>query len=139
MSYYIDPEREQFEVFKGLPRDTPIMMINFLRFRDKAAYEDVREATGAEAYSAYGRESGPIFRRVGGEIVWRGKPEVVLIGPGDEHWDLVFVAQYPTAGAFLEMVTDPDYRIAVKHRQAAVLDSRLIRVSKIDEGKGFAA
>ena len=138
MSYHVDPEREQFEAFKKLPRDTPIMMLNFLRFRDKAAYEDDRQDTGAEAYAAYGRESGPIFRRVGGEIIWRGQPELMLIGPKDKRWDLIFVARYPTAGAFLEMVTDPDYRQAVRHRQAAVLDSRLIRTAEAGEGGGFA-
>lgn len=138
MSNCVDPERAQFEAFKKLPRDMPILMLNLLRFRDRADYEDDREATGAEAYAAYGRQSGPIFDRVGGRIVWRGTPETVLIGPQDERWDLIFVARYPTAGAFLEMVTDPDYQIAVKHRQAAVLDSRLIRLAESDEGSGFA-
>ena len=138
MSPHIDPERDQFEVFKRLPRDKPVMMLNLLRFREKAAYEDGQEATGAEAYAAYGRESGPVFRRVGGEIIWRGKPEGTLIGPSDEYWDLIFVARYPSAGAFLEMVTDPVYRVAVKHRQAAIADSRLIRASDAAEGEGFA-
>jgi len=137
MTGYIDPERDQFDAFKDLPRDQPVLMLNFLRFRDKAAYPDGREATGAEAYAAYGRDSGPIFRRVGGEIVWRAKPELMVIGPSDKQWDLVFVARYPTAGAFLEMVTDPDYQKAVKHRQAAVADSRLIRMSEANEGEGF--
>lgn len=139
MSSHIDPERDQFEAFKRLPRDQPIMMLNLLRLRDMAAYEDGREVTGAEAYAAYGRESAPIFKRVGGEIIWRGRPELMVIGPKDTHWDLIFVARYPTAGAFLEMVTDPDYGKAVKHRQAAVLDSRLIRTAETDEGEGFAA
>lgn len=138
MTGYVDPEREQFETFKTLPRDMPIMMLNMLRFRDKARYEDGRDVSGAEAYAAYGKESGPIFSRVGGEIIWRGTPENTLIGPKDERWDLVFIARYPTAGAFLEMVTDPDYRIAVKHRQAAVLDSRLIRTTETGAGSGFA-
>ena len=138
MANYVDPEREQFEAFKALPRDEPVMMLNLLRFRDRAVYEDGREASGAEAYAAYGRESEPVFRRVGGEIIWRGKPEVMLIGPPDKQWDMIFVARYPTAGAFLEMVTDPDYRVAVKHRQAAVLDSRLIRTSDAGMGEGFA-
>ena len=137
MTGYIDPERDQFEAFKILPRDQPILMLNFLRFREKAAYPDGREATGAEAYAAYGRDSAPIFRRVGGEIVWRAQPELMLIGPPDKQWDLIFVARYPSAGAFLEMVTDPDYREAVKHRQAAVADSRLIRMSEAPEGEGF--
>ena len=139
MSNYLDPERDRFEAFKALPRDEPIMMLNLLRFRAKATYADGRDVTGAEAYAAYGRESAPVFQRVGGEIIWRGRPEVMLIGPGDERWDLAFIARYPTAGAFLEMVTDPQYREAVKHRQAAVLDSRLIRHAVADTGQGFAA
>ena len=138
MPNYIDPERDQFDAFKALPRDEPIMMLNLLLFREQAAYEDGRAATGAEAYAAYGRESGPVFRRVGGEIVWRGRPELMLIGPKDKRWDMIFVARYPTAAAFLEMVTDPDYRIAVKHRQAAVEDSRLIRTAESGEGGGFS-
>jgi uncharacterized protein (DUF1330 family) len=137
MTGYIDPERDQFEAFKNLPRDQPILMLNFLRFREKAVYPDGRADSGAEAYAAYGRDSGPIFRRVGGEIVWRAQPELMLIGPPDKQWDLIFVARYPSAGAFLEMVTDPDYREAVKHRQAAVADSRLIRMSEAPEGEGF--
>ena len=139
MPGYIDPERDQFEAFKALPRDEPVMMLNLVKYRDKAQYEDGRDATGAEAYAAYGRESSPVFERVGGEIIWRGKPEVMLIGPFEKQWDEIFVARYPTAGAFLEMVTDPVYREAVKHRQAAVEDSRLIRTAEVPLGGGFAS
>ena len=138
MTGHIDPEREQFEAFKALPRAKPIMMLNLLRFRVRAAYPDGRDVTGRQAYEAYGRASATVFQRVGGEIVWRGSPEVMLIGPQDEQWDLAFIARYPTAAAFLEMVTDPQYREAVKHRQAAVLDSRLLRTVEIATGQGFA-
>jgi hypothetical protein len=62
----------------------------------------------------------------------------MLIGPKEKQWDLAFVARYPMAGAFLEMVTDPRYREAVRHRQAAVLDSRLIRIAESEAGQGFA-
>ncbi len=139
MSNYVDPERDQFEAFKALPRDKPVMMLNMLLFRDKAEYEDGREATGAEAYAAYGEASAPVFKRVGGEIIWRGVPEVMLIGPFEKHWDLMFIARYPTAAAFLEMVTDPEYQQAVKHRQAAVRDSRLIRTREAEQGVGFGS
>lgn len=138
MTHHVDPERSQFDAFKALPRDEPVQMLNLVRFREKAKYSDGRELSGADAYALYGKESSPVFRRVGGEIIWRGNPQVTLIGPTDEHWDLAFVARYPTAGAFLEMVTDPVYREAVKHRQAAVLDSRLVRTAIVPEGEGFA-
>ena len=134
---HIDPEREQFDAFKNLPRDTPINMINIIRLRETAAYEDGTTATGAEAYATYGKTSGPIFKRVGGTIIWRGAPRLVLIGPSDEHWDIAFIARYPNAGAFMEMVTDPEYRKAVKHRQAGVADSRLIRCEELGGSKEF--
>ena len=138
MTGHIDPERAQFEAFKALPRDTPINMLNLVRVREKAAYPDGRDATGHQAYAAYGHNSRPVFDKVGGSILWRGSFETVLIGPSTEHWDYAFVARYPNAGAFLAMVTDPVYQEAVKHRQAAVLDSRLIRMGEISGGSGFA-
>ncbi|MDE4302894.1 DUF1330 domain-containing protein [Phaeobacter gallaeciensis] len=142
MSHYIDPDRAQFEAFKGLDRDQPIEMLNLVKFRDTAAYpEDHALATsgltGAEAYKNYGRETAPIIARLGAGIVWRGNWQATLIGPGDEVWDEMFIARYPTAHAFLEMVTDPDYRKAVVHRQAAVETSRLIRTSPAKGGASF--
>ncbi len=129
---FVDPSRENFDAFKALPRDTVIHMLNLLRFRDRAEYPaDHANAgkglSGREAYAEYGRTSGAVFARVGGSVVWRGKMEVMVIGPMDKQWDLAFIARYPDAGAFMEMVTDPDYKVAVINRQAAVLTSRLIR------------
>jgi uncharacterized protein (DUF1330 family) len=125
---HIDPERDAFEAFKGLDRDHPIEMLNLIRLRDKAAYPDGRDVTGFEAYKTYGKTSGPIFTRVGGTIIWRGRPQLLLIGPAGERWDLAFIARYPSANAFLEMVKDEVYHNdAVPHRQAAVEDSRLLR------------
>ncbi|KTE27886.1 MULTISPECIES: DUF1330 domain-containing protein [unclassified Sphingopyxis] len=131
---HVDPERAQFDAFKALPRDTKIHMLNLVRFKDEATYPDDhplagRGLSGAEAYANYGLDSGPVFQRVGGSIVWRGSMEAMLIGPEGEKWDAMFVAEYPNSGAFMEMVTDPVYRQAVVHRQAAVETSRLIRTA----------
>jgi uncharacterized protein (DUF1330 family) len=137
MTHYVDPSKERYQSFRELPRTGPIHMLNLVRFRAKAAYPDGRAATGAEAYAAYGRDSGPLFARLGGKIVWRGDFQFMLIGPAEERWDEVFVAEYPSADAFMEMLRDPVYREAVKHRQAAVEDSRLIRLSPAPTGTRF--
>ncbi|MCX7382432.1 MAG: DUF1330 domain-containing protein [Alphaproteobacteria bacterium] len=137
MTGHIDPTRESFAVFRAKDRPGPIHMLNLVRFRDQAAYPDGRVATGAEAYAAYGRESAPVFARLGGRIVWRGGFEHMLIGPGEEAWHECFIAEYPSVAAFVEMIRDPVYREAVKHRQAAVLDSRLIRMKPEAAGAGF--
>jgi len=138
MSGHIDPMRETFGAFRRLPDEGPVHMLNLVRLRQIAAYPDGRVSTGAEAYAAYGRESGPIFRRVGGRIAWSGDFQLMLIGPADERWNLCFIAEYPSAAAFVEMVKDPDYQKAVVHRQAAVEDSRLIRTSPRPGGSGFS-
>jgi uncharacterized protein (DUF1330 family) len=134
---FIDPTKETFAGFRADDRPGAIPMLTLVRLRERAAYPDGREATGAEAYAAYGRESGPVFARLGGSIVWRGRFELMLIGPAEERWDLCFIAQYPSVAAFVEMIRDPVYREAVKHRQAAVEDSRLIRLAPGAAGLGF--
>lgn len=135
---HIDPTRDAFNLFKGLDRNQPVEMLNLLRFRETAAYPDGRKVSGTDAYKAYGRESAPVFQRVGGKIIWRGEPQVTLIGPADEIWDMAFIARYPSANAFLEMVTDPHYQQnAVPHRQAAVADSRLVRHAALPAGDMF--
>ena len=142
MSGSIDPTRPQFDAFKALPRDTPIQMLNLIRLKAFADYPEGhpdhgKGMTGLDAYRKYGRTSAAIFAKLGGKQVWAGKPECVLTGPAEEHWDLAFIAEYPNAGAFLAMVTDPEYREHVKHRQAAVEDSRLIRLFPLKPGEGF--
>lgn len=134
---HIDPTREQFAVFKDLPRTGAVHMLNLVRVRARAQYPDGREVSGADAYRAYGRESAPVFARVGGRQVWLGAFEQTLIGPAQERWDFVFIAEYPSPDAFIEMVRDPVYREAVTHRQAAVEDSRLIRLRPRAPGDGF--
>jgi len=143
MTGSIDPLRQQFDAFKALPRDTPIQMLNLVRLNKLAAYPEGhpdhgKGLSGLDAYRAYGRTTAHIFKRVGGRQIWVGKPEGVVTGPADERWDLAFIAEYPNAGAFLAMVTDPEYREFVKHRQAAVEDSRLIRFGAVEAvGEGF--
>ena len=134
---HIDPTKEVFAQFRANDRDGAIHMLNLVRLRQQAVYPDRREATGAQAYAAYGRDSGPVFRRVGGRVVWQGRFELMLIGPQQERWDICFIAEYPSVAAFVEMIRDPVYREAVKHRQAAVEDSRLIRHAVLPVGQNF--
>jgi uncharacterized protein (DUF1330 family) len=139
---WIDPTRAAFDLFKALPRDEPIWMLNLVCFLAQAEYLEGHPLhgqglSGADAYRRYGEDSGPIFEKVGGHIVWRGAMQLMLTGPENERWDAVFIAHYPSAHAFLAMVTDPAYRDAVKHRQAAVADSRLIRCQALPTGGGF--
>lgn len=112
---------------KADDRSGPIQMLNLVRLRDKADYTDGHAATGAVAYQRYSDISAPVFGRLGGKIIWHGGHEPTLVGPPDEVWDIAFIAEYPSVQSFMQMMKDPHYREAMSHRQAAVMDSRLIR------------
>jgi uncharacterized protein (DUF1330 family) len=139
---HIDPSRANFNAFKALPRDEPIHMLNLLLYRDVAEYpaghaHHGKGWSGRRAYEEYGQTSGPIFRRVGGTIVWRGAFQTMVTGPETRAWHDGFVAHYPSAAAFLGMIKDPEYQIAVVNRTAALLDSRLVRFKPGESGQGF--
>jgi len=137
MSRFVDPTREQFAALTGQQIDGPLQMLNLIRLKKKVVYPSGERATGAEAYAAYGKASAPVFKRVGGKIVWRGDFRQMVIGPADEMWDIAFIAQYPTTAAFAEMLKDPEYQKAVSHRQAAVETSRLVCLTPGKKGSGF--
>ena len=132
---YVNPDRENFERFKALPRDTPMHLLNMIRFRELAIYPEGHPFsglgwTGERAFAEYFRLVVPFIERLGGGIVWQGAREGVITGPREFEWDQVFVMGFPDAAAFLALVTDPGYKAnVVDHRTAAVQDSRLVRYS----------
>ena len=134
---YIDPDRQAWDIFKSLPRDQPIHMLNLIRLRDAAAYLEGhpnhgKAISGREAYREYGRSIAPHLARLNSRQVWAGTPQVMVTGPQTEAWDLVFIVEYPGSQAFIDMVRDPDYRTnVVPHRTAAVADSRLLRLAPL--------
>lgn len=139
MSGFIDPTKDDFARFRKLERTGIIQMLNLVRVHQRAVYSDGCDVSGADAYRAYGEASAPVFQKVGGRIAWRGRFEMLLIGPDSERWDFCFIAEYPSVAAFVAMIRDPIYREAVKHRKAAVADSRLIRLEPVGVGSDFSA
>ena len=102
-------------------------MLNLLRFRDKAAYKDDSEdCSGRDAYKRYMTEAARSVSEVGAEVIWSGRSVGSLIAPPDESWDQVLLVRYPSINAFLAMIESPEYKGVVKHRTAALKDSRLV-------------
>ena len=129
---------EEFNAFREIKDPRPLNMLNLVKVHMEVKYPNGEVVSGAEAYKRYGRLSSPIFESLGGKIIWRGEMLFPLIGPSEEKWDFCFIAEYPSAGAFVSMVKNPDYREAMKHRQLAVRDSRLIRMAPLSSGKNFS-
>ena len=116
------PNEEQLAGFVEGDTDTPIYMVNLLKFKEKAEYADGRETTltGAEAYAIYGEEVAGHLEKVGGSPIFFGQVSRLMLGEVEELWDMVAIAMYPSRKAMLKMVTNPDYIESEKHRSAGL-------------------
>ena len=109
-----------------------VIMLNLLRFREEADYSANPELappepiSGREAYQKYIDLTLPFLTKTGGEIVLLGDGGQYLIGPKDEHWDLVMLIRQTSLQDFLSFSSNEEYKIVLGHRTAALEDSRLL-------------
>lgn len=124
----LQPTGDQVRAFRDRATDEPIAMLNLLKFKEKADYEDDRpcELSGAEAYKLYAESFREIMEPRGVRILYAGAPRGVLIGGGDDLWDEVAIIQYPNTQVMLEMLRDKTYQQAQLHRAAGLQGQLLI-------------
>jgi len=121
----IEPTREQIEELAASPSEQPVVMLNLLRFKDRAEGID-QGVSGLEAYERYAEAVAPFLRGVGGRVLLSVRAHETVIGPQAREWDMVLMVEYPSRSKFLEMATDPDYLKVHQHRAAGLADSRLV-------------
>jgi uncharacterized protein (DUF1330 family) len=121
----------------ALGDDDPILMVNLLKFKDKAEYEDGRATnlTGREAYEIYVTETREHLANVGAELILGGEVSGLLLGEVEELWDAFGVARYPSRKAMIAMARNPAYIESEKHRAAGLAGQLNIEVS--EQGFGF--
>jgi uncharacterized protein (DUF1330 family) len=126
------PKAEQFQALMGQNDGKPIVMLNLLKFKDKAVYADGRktELTGQQAYMLYGQEMSPFVESNGGKFIWMGKVEALaigIVGAGQaDLWDVAALMQYPSAEAFVKIATHPKVQEIGVHREAGLAGQLLI-------------
>ena len=123
------PGFEQFREFFGAPEDGPFVMVNLLKFKQNADYEDGSDShlTGAEAYARYGVEVTRLVEGLGGSIVYSGDVTGLMLGEVEELWDVVALARYPSLAAFREMAVSPEMHAIEHHRKAGLAGQLNIR------------
>lgn len=127
------PPMEQAMAFFAGPDDGAFVMVNLLKFKPKAEYEDGSDAdlTGAEAYARYGKAVQACLAAVGGEQVYAGPVTGLLLGEVEELWDMVALARYPSLAAMQAMIASPDYQAIEHHRKAGLAGQLNIRTRPI--------
>ena len=134
MNNVLQPTGDQVRAFRDRQTGKPIAMLNLLRFKDKAVYDDERpsELTGQEAYGLYSKAFHEIMGPKGVRVLYSGAVKGLLIGEGSDLWDAVAIIQYPSTEVMLNMLRDEGYQRAQQHR-AAGLEGQLL----IECGDGY--
>ena len=126
------PKGTQLAALMALPETGPIVMLNLLKFRDRAEYRDGRATTltGREAYMLYGEQMAPFVVGQGGKMHFTGDLGTLAIGAVDEMWDMVALMEYPSAKAFVEIATSSEVAGFSVHREAGLAGQLLIQCSQ---------
>ena len=116
------PSEEQMKGFVEGDIDSPISMVNLLKYKEKAEYEDrrVTELTGKEAYQIYALEVAKLVEKTGGKILFGGEVSRLMLGEVEELWDTIAIAYYPSRKKMLEMMMSPEYAEISIHRTAGL-------------------
>jgi uncharacterized protein (DUF1330 family) len=118
----VTPTAEQIEGFVAPGAAGPIFMVNLLKFKERAEYEDGRETplSGREAYALYAAEVAKVITQVGGKLIFGANVERLMLGEVEELWDQVAIAMYPSRAAMFEMIQLPEYAAISVHRTAGL-------------------
>ena len=110
----------------------PVVMLNLLKFRERANYPEGSPhapCTGAEAYrryqTAFVETVGDVSRA---EVVWEGQVDRPFIGDASQDWDKCLLVRYPSRQHFLGMMADAAYREALVHRYAGLERTILLQM-----------
>ncbi|HEY7151444.1 MAG TPA: DUF1330 domain-containing protein [Solirubrobacterales bacterium] len=114
----VEPDEKQLAEMNGIAgseADAPLVMLNLNRYRDR------------EAYYRYAAVAATVLERVGGRVLWHAQAEGTVIGDQTDLYDEVIAVWYPSAAAFISLVTDADL-LAVRDDRATGLErAALIR------------
>lgn len=102
--------------------DGPIFMVNLLKFREKAVYQDGRATTltGRQAYDLYSVEVVKLLPKFGGAAVIGLDVTFLSLGRVEELWDEIAIACYPERRAMVRMSMSPEWQAISVHRTAGL-------------------
>jgi len=132
-----EPNQAQIEKLASLPVDAPVAALNLFRFNERAQYQPgdpeygtvEGDTSGQEAFARYSATAGTSLSSLGGRVVFSTAVDQVMIGPTDPDWDVAAIMYFPTRSAFMNMLSDPDFKQASRHRKAALADHCMLHLS----------
>ena len=134
---YLQPEDHGVIAMLKRAMTGPVLMLNLIKLKDEADYSTNPElapeipVSGREALQNYVEHTLPYLRQGGGDIVLLAEGGEFVIGPQDQHWDVVMIIKQNSVDDFLSFAQNQGYAQGLGHRVAAVEDSRLLPMQEV--------
>jgi uncharacterized protein (DUF1330 family) len=128
------PKPEQIQTLLTGPADQPVVMLNLLRFKERAGDPDAG-LTGEAAYQRYVDEMVPFVVSKGGRVIWSGRVDSQVIGDGGEGFHVAALMEYPSRKVFVEIATSSEVSAIGVHRSAGLEGQWLLATTTREESK----
>ena len=116
------PDEQQIKGFLEPGAEGPICMVNLIKFKAKAEYEDGRKTdlSGRDAYALYAQAVKTLLEGNGGCIGFEGEVRRLMLGEVEELWDVVALAVWPSRQVMFELMQSPEMQEISVHRSAGL-------------------
>jgi uncharacterized protein (DUF1330 family) len=126
------PQPEQFKQLMEGPGDTPVVMVNLLKFKERA--DGANEGMdGAESYVKYGQKMKEFVESKGGRFIWSGRVDSMVIGESDSEFDVIALVEYPSRKAFVEIASSDHVAKIGEDRKMGLEGQWLIATTETEE------
>lgn len=137
MDEQLAPNKDQLSILMSLPPETPLAVLNLFEFNDLASYQPedpefgtkAANVSGKVAYHRYSEIAGNTIHELGGRVVFSAVADQVLIGPENSNWHEAAIMYFPSRGTFIQMMSDPNFQQASRHRKAALKRHQMIHLN----------
>jgi len=100
------PTKEQIQQLLSDSAETPVVMLNLLRFKPG----------GEAAYMRYAESMRKLVEGRGGRFLWSGRVTAQAVGSGGEGFQVVGLVEYPSRKVFVEIATSKEVAAIGVHR-----------------------
>ena len=105
----------QLDALSDLEPDTPVVMLNLMKFRARSLDGN---GSGWDAYRRYSAHTVKLLKTHGASIIWAGDVRAVALGAVVEgDWDYAALVWYPRPAAFTGMMTSAEYAVGNVERE----------------------
>ncbi|MBO6795562.1 hypothetical protein [Maricaulis sp.] len=129
IEHALEPTEAQLNAILATGKSGEVHMLNLLKFREFAAYEDGRDADmpGRDAYlHRYGAPMVEMVMKAGGSLKFSSVPSALLVGEVEMPWDMVAIITYPSIKTLIDISMTPQFQEIAVHRKAGLEGQLLI-------------